>query len=143
MIFKLFYKTNPTFCRKIICLAESPYRSPDVSEFQGSGIRLARARDLLPSRLLDVVERRQAGHLVRLFECRLVSGRNGWLDVLRPADAGVATGAASGRGDAVSALGCRLMPAKPRPYRRLLDQAKTGAVASTRSKINHDVAFGV
>ena len=79
MIFKLFYKTNPTFCCKIICLAESPYRSPDVSEFQGSGIRLARARDLLPSRLLDVVERRQAGHLVRLFERRRYpEGTDGW-----------------------------------------------------------------
>ena len=35
------------------------------------------------------------------------------------------------------------MPAKPRPYRRELDKAKTGGVTSTRSKINHDVAFGV
>src|SRR5882757_9742076 len=62
------------------------------------------ARDLLPDRLLDVLERGEAGAFLGLSQRGLVPAGNRWLGGRQLADGGIATRAAVGRGDGVSAL---------------------------------------
>ena len=76
------------------------------------------ARDLLPGRLLDVVERGETSTVLRLLECRLVSGRDGWMAACRAAACRSAAGAATRAAETRCrgpGRGARLTPLQRRP----------------------------